>query len=65
MNSLGGWFLVKLSKISKIALYVEEGYVTDDLKNKQSGDSLLLLLYHGFCILTFTLEDRLQNIVGE
>lgn len=41
MNSLEGWFvgnsqiIVNLSKISKTVLYVEEGYVTDNLKNKQ------------------------------
>lgn len=43
LNSLKGWFvgnprlIVNLSKISKTILYVEEGYVTDNLKNKQFG----------------------------
>lgn len=76
MNSLEGWFvgnpglIVNLSKISKIALYVEEEYVTGNLKNKQfgGGDStwglIPLILYHVFYIFTFSLENRLQNIGG-
>jgi len=75
LNSLEEWFvgnpglIVNLSEVSKIALYVEDGYVTDSLKNKQFGDEgstyglTALIFYEVFYILTFRLEDRFQNIV--